>query len=98
MSIDIYVGNPQLMKNWTKLPLKDAKLNEGQVEYLKALTQKGDGQKALDQYLKWTGWQVVRKMVKGKLTPIYEQTPVAKRIEQIKMNAALTNRYTEVMK
>jgi len=98
MSIDIYVGNPQLMKNWTKLPLKDAKLNNDQVEYLKALTQKNDGQKALDQYLKWTGWQVVRKMVKGKLTPIYEQTPVAKRIEQIKLNAALTNRYREVMK
>jgi hypothetical protein len=68
--------------NFTRVKLKDARLNDRTITYLKNLTQKPDPQDALDQYMKWTGWYETNRLVNGHLKMFYCQTTVESRLRK----------------
>lgn len=94
---DLFVGNSKIT-NWTRVSVKEAGLSKAETIYLKKLTEKDDLQQALDKYMKYTGWSAKKKLVDGKQTYVYAQTPVSKRIANIKKMSKLTECYAESMK
>lgn len=48
------------IKKWTTAKLEDVGLDARTLKYIEYLTEE-QGQKALDKYLKWTGWYEVGK-------------------------------------
>ena len=93
---DLFVNNK--ITNWTRVSVKEAGLSKAETLYLKKLTQKNDPQEALDKYMKYTGWNTKKKLVDGKLAYVYSQSPVSKRIADIKKMSKLTECYAESMK
>lgn len=91
---DLFIGNVRIT-NYTKVSVKEAKLTDREMAYVKMLTEKTDAQQALDKYMKFTGWGAKKKLVDGKQTVVYTQTPVSKRLDNIRKMANLTQQYRE---
>lgn len=48
-------GKPYVIKKWATIKLADANIDARTLKYIELVTEE-KGQKALDKYLKWTGW------------------------------------------
>ena len=94
---DLFAGN-KTITNWAKISVKEANLTKNELKYVKAIAQKSDAQEALDKYMKYTGWHTKRVLKDSKLTCVYIQSPISKRLDTIRYMTKVSQRYLESMK